>query len=92
VGRSSERAGDIWWRFVAIVLIGLALVAFGYLFYGPGTRPMTLPGLQECRAAYAAARSSTDTAIIDQRYPASGPQNRPDAMTCGTLRVTGQLR
>ena len=48
-------------------------------------------GAQECRHAYSTARTASDTAIIDARHPATGPQKDPNAPSCGMLRLTGEL-
>ena len=79
--------------FVVVVSLGLLLAAIAVLLFQSARRPGFLSaGVPECRVAYERARTASDTAMVDLRHPSSGPQKDPNAPTCGTLRVTGQLR
>jgi hypothetical protein len=74
-------------------ILGALLVAILAYFYRSAREPGFLsPGVPECRVAYQRARTAIDSAMVDVRHPSSGPQKDPNAPTCGTLRITGQLR
>lgn len=73
-------------------LLGVLLVVILAYIYRSAREPGFLsPGVPECRAAYRHARTASDLAMVDVRHPSSGPQKDPNAPTCGTLRITGQL-
>ena len=74
-------------------LLGVLLVAILAYVYRSAREPGFLsPGVPECRVAYQHAGTASDSAMVDVRHPSSGPQKDPNAPTCGTLRITGQLR
>jgi hypothetical protein len=77
----------------ATIALALLLVAIAALMFQWSRHPGFLsPGASECRASFARARTASDSAAIDLRHPSSGPQKDPNAPTCGTLRITGELR
>lgn len=79
--------------FTIVVSLGLLFAAIAVLLFQSARRPGFLSsGVPECRVAYERARTANDSAIVDVRHPSSGPQKDPNAPTCGTLRITGQLR
>jgi hypothetical protein len=47
---------------------------------------------EECRAAYARARSSADTAAVDARQPVVSREQATAARTCRELRLGWALR
>ena len=78
-----------------VLLVPLALllaVIFAYVFQSARQPGFLSPGVPECRAAFQHARTARDSAIVDVQQPSSGPQKDPNAPTCGTLRVTRQIR
>ena len=83
-----------WFGVTAFLVAALALCAGGvYWEFFRGRHPgIATMYAEECRAAYARARTATDSAIIDVRRSASNTGKEPNAPTCGVLRRTGELR
>lgn len=84
-----ERALTLTATIAVALLLGSIAVFLFQLARHPG---FLSPGASECRASYARARTASDSAAVDLRHPSSGPQKDPNAPTCGTLRITGELR
>jgi hypothetical protein len=79
-----------WAAVLGIFILLALLLAFIFL---PARHPGWLnPGADECRHAYARARSAVDTNMIDVMVPATGPQKGTTAAMCGLLRKSGEIR
>jgi hypothetical protein len=76
------------WISLGIIVVVVAAVVFLRARH-PGT---AYPGAEECRTAYRKANTSTDSAVVDVLHPATGAPKDPNAPTCKTLRLTGELR
>ena len=78
------------WRAAGIAL--LIALAMAFAFWRGRSPGFLNAGVDECRVAYARAKSAAESASADAAHPASGPQKQAPSVSCGTLRVTGALR
>ena len=83
-----------WLKVVAFLLIagGVGIGLIYWTYYRARNPGFAYAGAQECRAAYARAATLRDSAIVDARWPGTGAPKDPNAPTCRSLRLTGQLR
>jgi hypothetical protein len=74
------------------VTLGVLIAVFVY-WYFLSSRDPTLPQRTtiECRAFYANAETSADTARVDLLHPAMTDHEDPNLPSCGTLRRLGLL-
>lgn len=63
-----------------------------WVFYGARHPGFASISAEECRAAYAKARTAADSGIVDATTSASGARKEPNTLTCGALRRSGELR
>ena len=75
-----------------ISLIAILLACAAMVFVRARHPGFPSSGAEECRTAYHRAKTSTDSAIIDARLPATGAARDPNAPTCKTFRLAGELR
>ena len=73
----------------ALALLAGALLAFTY--YQARHPGFASVAAAECAREYARARTAADTAAADGHRPLTLRGQNPAAMTCGGLRVTGEL-
>ena len=78
------------WRAAGIAL--LIALAMAFAFWQGRSPGFLNAGVDECRVAYARAKSAAESASVDAAHPSSGPQKTAQSVSCGTLRTTGALR
>ena len=74
------------------LLGALLVIVLAYVYRSAREPGFLSPGVPECLVAYHHAHTESDSAMVDVQHPTNGPQKDPNAPTCGTLRITGQLR
>ncbi len=95
-GSAARQPEARWWRVLRgtaqavgfLALLGFALWRFSYSIIGHPDEP-SVESL--CRGAYAHARTSSDSAMVDQQRPIVSRAQAAVAVNCGTLRRTGEL-
>jgi hypothetical protein len=77
----------LWVGQLGGVVVVLALILW---FVQMRKAPGRLLERRDCERAYAAAQTRADSEAVDSRRPMTRAPN--DTLTCGTLRLSGQLR
>src|SRR5687768_2365445 len=85
-----------WWRVLRTILqtagftavVAFALWYFAHTLMGRPDEPVTTAW---CRRAYDQARGAADSARVDAQRPIVSRTQATVAVTCGTLRTTGEL-
>lgn len=78
-----------WSERLQWVIIWAAIIAIGAVSAWLFTDSLTAPA--ECRQAYARAKTSVDSAIVDQTIPITRRTDGMQRVSCGVLRQTGKL-
>ena len=73
----------------ALIAVGLILAVALTLFIQRNDERRTAVA---CQAAYAAAHSAADTAMVDRERPPFSRRDVTETLTCGDLRRSGQRR
>jgi hypothetical protein len=97
-GRTLVLSGNLLRRLsTAGLFLPLAVVVFAAVITllnlrQPGRVPGDAAAAEQCRAAYRSARTAADSASVDMRRPVVSRGHATVALSCGVMRVAGQLR
>ena len=84
-----------WWDLnkAPIFTVIVALAAFAvWAWWKASPRRADVFLIEQCRALYAQARTAPDTARIDAIHPFERSRGNTEALYCGALRRSGELR
>jgi hypothetical protein len=77
---------------ILLAFVVIVLCVGGIVFVHERWPGFMNAGAAECRASYRNAKSSADTALIDEQRPSVGKPKKPNSESCGYWRKVGLTR